>query len=431
MGLVSAPSATMTNRPWTAPASDAPQWSRGQWWTVLVLGVLAAIMEVAVIVLQYLDWTSYVREERWLFTNMTLLLLHSQLVLAVVGVVQACRKAAPSAFVAAATLTPAFIFDSFNYFRYPSDYFRYGYFIVVGVVHMAAMVITLIIACMCLWGRLPHRTRAPRSAIAASALSITLIWRTALDWQTVMSKIDGRLDGHYFEDYTDPTLINVFTISLIFCGVALLILTTFYRNVAVIRLWVAFLGVFTLAEIVLTRDYYLIVSWETGIVIPAALLLLAVPVFCASFRQWCAGTWTAPAWKPSAVAGRPTILARTTQVTGPDGKPLNDADIAAMLPTTRPTFWVSLFFGLFGLLPMLTANSTARSLGVVTNAYNNQGLRARHPHVDRHHRRLLHHHPLRTPLNRPPRLAEGLRPRRSDGGDRRPAGAVERGCAPR
>ena len=57
-------------------------------------------------------------------------------------------------------------------------------------------------------------------------------------------------------------------------------------------------------------------------------------------------------------------------VTDPDGNTLNDAEIAAMLPTTRPTFWVSLFFGLFGLLPMLTANSTARSLGVVTNAYN-------------------------------------------------------------
>ena len=57
-------------------------------------------------------------------------------------------------------------------------------------------------------------------------------------------------------------------------------------------------------------------------------------------------------------------------VTDPDGNTLNNAEIAAMLPTTRPTFWVSLFFGLFGLLPMLTANSTARSLGVVTNAYN-------------------------------------------------------------
>ena len=353
-----------------APAGDAPQWSRGQWWTVLVLGVLAAIMEVAVLVLQYLDLMGYAGEEWWLFTNMTLVLLHSPLVLTVVGIVQTCRKAAPSAFVAAAALIPAFIFDSFSYFQYSSDYFRYGYFIIAGIVHIAAMVITLIIACMCLWGRLPHHAHTPRSAIALSALGMALMWRTALDWQTVMITIDGRLAEHYYEDHTDPTVINIFTISIIVCCAVMLALMTFHKNVIVARLSVTFLGMLTLTEIVLTRHYYLIVSWETGIIIPAALLLLGVPVFCASFRQWCAGTWTAPAWKPSAVAGRPTILARTSQVTDPDGNTLNDAEIAAMLPTTRPTFWVSLFFGLFGLLPMLTANSTARSLGVVTNAYN-------------------------------------------------------------
>ena len=139
------------------------------------------------------------------------------------------------------------------------------------------------------------------------------------------------------------------------------------------RILAVALGLFILADDVIIG----ITSYSGGLdlrvlSIPSAVLLiaLAVPVFCASFRQWCAGTWTAPAWKPSTVAGRPTILARTSQVTDPDGNPLNDAEVAAMLPTTRPTFWVSLFFGLFGLLPMLTANSTARSLGVVTNAYN-------------------------------------------------------------
>ena len=74
--------------------------------------------------------------------------------------------------------------------------------------------------------------------------------------------------------------------------------------------------------------------------IPAAALLiaLAVPVFCASFKQWCAGTWTAPAWKPSAVAGRPTILARTSQVTDPDGNTLNDALMGPMpMPANLPS----------------------------------------------------------------------------------------------
>ena len=161
------------------------------------------------------------------------------------------------------------------------------------------------------------------------------------------------------------------------CGIVLLALMIFHRKVIIMRILAAASGVFALAEVTIIVFRIGLIFYGRGLdlpvfSIPSAVLLiaLAVPVFCASFRQWCAGTWTAPAWKPSAIAGRPTILARTTQVTDPDGNPLNDADIAAMLPTTRPTFWVSLFFGLFGLLPMLTANSTARSLGVVTNAYN-------------------------------------------------------------
>ena len=103
----------------------------------------------------------------------------------------------------------------------------------------------------------------------------------------------------------------------------------------------------------------------------APLLGLMVPVFSRSFRQWCDGTWTPPARTARAVAGRPTILARTFQPVGPDGRPLDQATIATLLPTTRLTFWISFFFGLFGLIPMLTANNTAKNLGVVTNAYNN------------------------------------------------------------
>lgn len=46
------------------------------------------------------------------------------------------------------------------------------------------------------------------------------------------------------------------------------------------------------------------------------------------------------------------------------------ASAPAALPPASITFWVSFFFGLFGLIPMLLANRTARSLGVVTNSYN-------------------------------------------------------------
>ena len=359
------PAVTASPRPLqaAAPAGDAPQWSRGQWWTVLVLGVLAAITGAAALVLQYLDLMNYPGEEWWLFTNMSTFFLLSPFALTVVGIVQTCRRAAPSAFVAMAALTPAFASTLFYYFWYSTA--------IASVLHITAMVLTLATACVCLWGRLPHRTRTPRSAVAVSALAMAAAW--SMTAKLFMTWIVSN-DPYQYANYTALTWVVVaLRTATLICGIALLALMIFHRKVIIVRILAVALGLFILADDVIIG----ITSYSGGLdlrvlSIPSAVLLiaLAVPVFCASFRQWCAGTWTAPAWKPSTVAGRPTILARTSQVTDPDGNTLNDAEIAAMLPTTRPTFWVSLFFGLFGLLPMLTANSTARSLGVVTNAYN-------------------------------------------------------------
>ena len=354
-----------------APAGDAPQWSRGQWWTVLVLGVLAAITGAAVLVLWYLDLTdqSYAHVEKWrLFVDMALLFLFSPFALTVVGIVQTCRKAAPSAFIAAVALTPFSILVSF-------DSFRFVYFTIIIVLLIVTTVFLLVAACMCLWGRLPHRSHTPRSVVATSALAITTIWlmttKLSIMW------IDSYAYYQIYNYTVSAWIVIALRAASLVCGIVLLALMIFHRKVIIMRILAAASGVFALAEATIIVFRIGLIFYGRGLdlpvfSIPSAVLLiaLAVPVFCASFRQWCAGTWTAPAWKPSAVAGRPTILARTSQVTDPDGNTLNDAEIAAMLPTTRPTFWVSLFFGLFGLLPMLTANSTARSLGVVTNAYN-------------------------------------------------------------
>ena len=366
------PAVTASPRPLqaAAPAGDAPQWSRGQWWTVLVLGVLAAITGAAVLVLWYLDLTnqSYAHVEEWrLFVDMALLFLFSPFALAVVGIVQTCRKAAPSAFVAAVALTPFSILVSF-------DSFRFVYFTVIIVLLITTMALLLVAACMCLWGRLPHRSHTPRSVVAVNALAMTSIWLMTI--KLLMMWINGYA---YYQNY-NYTVLAWITIALkatsLVCGIVLLALIIFHRKVIIMRILVVLLGVLVIIDSGLGIIYGRALDLPV-FSIPSAVLLiaLAAPVFCASFRQWCAGTWTAPAWKPSAVAGRPTILARTSQVTDPDGNTLNDAEIAAMLPTTRPTFWVSLFFGLFGLLPMLTANSTARSLGVVTNAYNSAMLK--------------------------------------------------------
>ena len=367
------PAVTASPRPLqaAAPAGDAPQWSRGQWWTVLVLGVLAAITGAAVLVLWYLDLTdqSYAHVEKWrLFVDMALLFLFSPFALTVVGIVQTCRKAAPSAFVAAVALTPFSILVSF-------DSFRFVYFTIIIVLLIVTTVFLLVAACMCLWGRLPHRSHTPRSVVATSALAITTIWLMATKLSIMW--IDSYAYYQIYNYTVSAWIVIALRAASLVCGIVLLALMIFHRKVIIMRILAAASGVFALAEATIIVFRIGLIFYGRGLdlpvfSIPSAVLLiaLAVPVFCASFRQWCAGTWTAPAWKPSAIAGRPTILARTSQVTDPDGNTLNDAEIAAMLPTTRPTFWVSLFFGLFGLLPMLTANSTARSLGVVTNAYN-------------------------------------------------------------
>ena len=57
------------------------------------------------------------------------------------------------------------------------------------------------------------------------------------------------------------------------------------------------------------------------------------------------------------------------------GVPTASPEAVAMLPPTSTTFWISFFFGLFGLIPMSTANTTARSLGVVTNSYTHAFLK--------------------------------------------------------
>ena len=372
------PAVTASPRPLqaAAPAGDAPQWSRGQWWTVLVLGVLAAITGAAVLVLWYLDLTdqSYAHVEKWrLFVDMALLFLFSPFALTVVGIVQTCRKAAPSAFVAAVALTPFSILVSF-------DSFRFVYFTIIIVLLIVTTVFLLVAACMCLWGRLPHRSHTPRSVVATSALAITTIWLMATKLSIMW--IDSYAYYQIYNYTVSAWIVIALRAASLVCGIVLLALMIFHRKVIIMRILAAASGVFALAEATIIVFRIGLIFYGRGLDLPvfsipsaALLIALAVPVFCASFRQWCAGTWTAPAWKPSAVAGRPTILARTSQVTDPDGNTLNDAEIAAMLPTTRPTFWVSLFFGLFGLLPMLTANSTARSLGVVTNAYNSAMLK--------------------------------------------------------
>ena len=305
------------------------------------------------------------------------LILSTPIVLLIIGIIQTHRRAAPSTLVALGALTPAQALESL---RQPS--------VIFTVLDLGAYATILTAAAICLWGHLPHSRHTPRSAVAASALAVTSLWRAVfmpigaliaypfLDLPTFSQSFDY-IYSLYFSSSGTATILWVATFLTFTCSTALLAVLSLHRSATIARLLSAALGACALINVALIISHFWVSYGPMNYIIDpsllglmAPLLGLMVPVFFRSFRQWCDGTWTPPARTARAVAGRPTILARTFQPVGPDGRPLDQATIATLLPTTRLTFWISFFFGLFGLIPMLTANSTAKNLGVVTNAYN-------------------------------------------------------------
>ena len=298
------------------------------------------------------------------------LILSTPIVLLIIGIIQTHRRAAPSTLVALGALTPAQALESL---RQPS--------VIFTVLDLGAYATTLTAAAICLWGHLPHSRHTPRSTVAASALAVTSLWRAVfmpigaliaysfLDLPTFSQSFDY-IYSLYFASSGTATILWAATFLTFTCSTALLAVLSLHRSATIARLLSAALGACALINVALTISHFWMSYGPMNYIIDPSLLGLMVPVFFRSFRQWCDGTWTPPARTARAVAGRPTILARTFQPVGPDGRPLDQATIAALLPTTRLTFWISFFFGLFGLIPMLTANSTAKNLGVVTNAYN-------------------------------------------------------------
>lgn len=336
---------------------------------VLVLALLAAALEMCTLGYQWDYYLDLPNEGAGASPSLLLSsFLFSHLPLIIIGIAQTVRRTAPTAFVAASITALASLVR--NFFLASS-----GFNDELDTPLVAATyAILLVITGFTLWGRLPHRTHTPRSAIAASALGIASLW-TATKLFTWMLR--------YFRNIgliLDYSLVNGLMLAaatlLLVCSTALLVLMALRKNVTMMRLLAIVAGVELIVLNYMSRDSsfgggYLTSHFEAHFIsASAATLALAIPVFFPSFKQWCDGTWTARTSPQSVTAGRPTILARTYQTIGADGTPLDDASVATLLPSVRPTFWISFFFGLFGLIPMITANSTARGLGVVTHAYN-------------------------------------------------------------
>ena len=335
---------------------------------VLILAVLAAALEMYTLGYQwyyYLPigdraYLNYMQNEG-VGASPSLLLgsfLFSHLPLIIIGIAQTVRRTAPTAFVAASITALASLVR--NFFLATSGFNDELDTPLVA----AAYAILLVITGFTLWGRLPHRAHTPRSAITASALGIASLWAiiAAFSLQVTTGWSTGIIRYHLGLELTLVTAVLTLA-----CGTALLVLMSRRKSVIIMRLLVIPVGAGTLAAILPPIDSHFYFQPYS---IPAIMVVLAlvIPVFFPSFKQWCDGTW--PMSTRNAAAGRPTILARTYQTIGADGTPLDDASVAALLPSVRPTFWISFFFGLFGLIPMITANSTARGLGVVTHAYN-------------------------------------------------------------
>ena len=352
----------------TTTSTETAQWSRGQQQAVLALSVLAIIFLACA---YFIVWD----KNEIIYSIIRIIYV----VLVVIGTVQVAVKAIPNALVARGALGPISLIVTL-YLLLTSPESRYT---IANVFFLVADAVLLAAACICLWGHLPRSTSTPRSVVAVSALGVAaaLMATTASlgAWHSNRIGITKTYPGLLVEVNKNETLLNLIigTASCVAlgtafaCGIALLIILPLRRSTTIARLLSAALGACFLISITPifvngSPMIYEILNYLGAI----PMLALMAPVFSRSFRQWCEGTWTPPARTARAVAGRPTILARTFQPVGPDGRPLDHTTVAALLPTTRLTFWISFFFGLFGLIPMLTANSTAKNLGVVTNAYN-------------------------------------------------------------
>ena len=306
---------------------------------VLILALLAAALEMYTLGYQ---WGYYLPIGRAHLNHIqnegagaspSLLLssfLFSHLPLIIIGIAQTVRRTAPTAFVAASITALASLVR--NFFLASS-----GFNDELDTPLVAATyAILLVITGFTLWGRLPHRTHTPRSAIAASALGIASLWTATklFTWTLRYFRNIGLiLDFSLFS-----RLMLAAATLLLVCSTALLVLMALRKNVTMMRLLAIVAGVELIVLNYMTRDSVFRGGYTDHfeahfISASVATLALAIPVFFPSFKQWCDGTWTARTSPQSVTAGRPTILARTYQTIGADGTPLDDASVAALLPS--------------------------------------------------------------------------------------------------
>ena len=232
----------------TTTSTETAQWSRGQQRAVLALSVLAIIFLAG---LRFLfSWGGI----GWMIAN---LILSTPIVLLIIGLIQIYRRAAPSILVALGALAPVQVLESL---RQP--------FIIITVLDLGACATILAAAAICLWGRLPHSRHTPRSAVAASALAVTSLWRAVfmpigaliaysfLDLPP-FSQSSDYIYSLYFASSGTATALWAAPFLTFTCSTALLAVLSLHRSATIARLLSAVLGACALINVALTISH----SW--------------------------------------------------------------------------------------------------------------------------------------------------------------------------
>lgn len=233
----------------------------------------------------------------------------------------------------------------------------------------------------------------------AEALGAYALWQTIgmiihiSDWRDSCFEIWFNLVSGcnviYYESFIDYPIILLFLVIVIVASTLSVVVGLLKRSRVLMIVAAAGASFFV---VVSTFYYFILILFHSGfvmeifmeaVIVSAALFALALMPLRRSGAEWFAGRWEPRVRQPVshqvAFVAVPVAGQYAGQYAGGQPAPVVGApvspQVAALLPSTAPTFWISFFFGLFGLIPMSMANSMAARLGAVTNQYNHAFLK--------------------------------------------------------
>lgn len=204
-------------------------------------------------------------------------------------------------------------------------------------------------------------------------------------WFNLVSGCDWIYNRSFIDNHVVLLFLIIATITSALSVVAGLMKRSriFMVVTAVGAVFSVFMPIFYYFIFIFFHHGFVIEAIMAAVIVGAALFALALMPLRRSGAEWFAGRWEPRVRQPVshqvAFVAVPVAGQYAGQYAGGQPAPVVGApvspQVAALLPSTAPTFWISFFFGLFGLIPMSMANSMAARLGAVTNQYNHAFLK--------------------------------------------------------